>query len=213
MVMWRRLLSSVSLLAGLAGAVACNSVLGFDEAKLDPGTTTTQDQTQPLTCDTYCRTIMANCTGLQQEYLNADICKAMCQHFELGLPDDTTEDSLSCRIYHANSAKESPTVHCSHAGPTGATHCGRDPCAAFCLLEVALCNGPLLQYPGGEAECRRECAQYTYPIDDPTKADLVPDGNTLNCRLWHLESAYDPTNPQAKTTHCPHTGKVSLTCQ
>ena len=194
------------------GLGACNSIYGFDEATLDPNLATSQSQAQPLSCDAYCAAVMTNCAGLHQEYLNADICKAMCQHFELGLANDTKEDSLSCRLYHANSAKESPSVHCKHAGPTGAGHCGTDPCNAFCLLDIALCNGPLLPYPGGEIACRKECAQYPYVIDD-TKADLVADGNTLNCRLWHLESAYDPGNPQAKATHCPHTAKVSNHCQ
>ena len=199
------------LLALGAGAAACNAIYGFDEATLDPNVQTTVSQTQPLTCDSYCTTIMTNCTGLYQEYLSPEICKAMCQHFELGLADDTTNDSLACRLYHANSAKESPNVHCKHAGPTGAGHCGTDPCNAFCLLDISLCTGALLPYPGGELACRTQCKQYPYALDE-TKPDLTADGNTLNCRLWHLESAFDPANPQAKTTHCPHTAKVSTAC-
>ncbi|HSO37072.1 MAG TPA: hypothetical protein VLT33_31320 [Labilithrix sp.] len=199
------------LTAFALAALACNAALGIDEATLDPSLATSQSQAQPLNCDTYCSTIMQNCSGVNQEYLNADVCKVMCGHFELGIPNDQTEDSLTCRIWHANSAAVSPSVHCKHAGPTGGGHCGTQPCNAYCLLDVALCNGALSAYDGGETACRTECAKYTY-ITDPNTPDLIADGNTLNCRLYHLESAYDPSSPAAKTTHCPHTGRVSATC-
>jgi hypothetical protein len=31
---------------------------------------------------------------------------------------------------------------------------------------------------------------------------MIEFGNTLNCRLWHLETAVQLNDPQ---THCPHT--------
>lgn len=198
-------------IAALALA-ACNSVLGFDDAREDPGLTVETNATEALTCSTYCDAIMKNCTGEFQEYLTPAICEAMCPHFELGVPNVHDDDSLACRLYHAKSAAQSPAIHCRHAGPTGGGHCGPQPCDAFCLLDVALCNGPLLQYPGGEAECRTECAKYTYS-PDPSVGELTQtSGDSLECRLWHLESAYDPDNPVAKTTHCPHTAKASATC-
>jgi len=36
-------------------------------------------------------------------------------------------------------------------------------------------------------------------------------GNTLDCRLYHLESAY--VSDTAAITHCPHTGAVSTVCK
>ncbi len=205
--------SGVSLLLAI-GALACNSVLGFGEATVDPALTATGDaatQSQALTCDSYCTTIMKNCTGAMAEYLNDEVCKAMCSHFELGRPGDAPEDSLGCRTYHALSAAEAPRDHCKHAGPTGAGHCGAVPCTAFCALNAALCTGTLQPYAGGELGCRRDCAKYTYLLG-PDDQDLIEGGPTLNCRLWHLESAFDPNNPQAKVHHCPHTGLVSTTC-
>jgi hypothetical protein len=206
---------AAALLLGLAlaagAAVACNAAFHIDEASLDPSLATTQNQAQPLTCESYCAAIMENCTGVQQEYLNADVCKAMCPRFEPGLPTDQAQDSLSCRIYYANLAKQDPTLNCRRAGPTGGFVCGAQPCNAFCLLDVSFCAGNLSAYDGGETGCRAECALYTYRTDTNV-ADLIGDGNTLNCRLYHLESAYDPTSEAAKATHCPHTGRVSATC-
>lgn len=199
-----------------AGGVACNSVLGFEEATVDPAlapVVSGEGGTQPqaFTCDSYCANIMKNCTGTQAEYLNEDICKAMCSHFDLGSLAHTSEDSLSCRSYHAISAADSPRDHCKHAGPTGAGHCGSQPCNAFCALTAAVCTGSLQPYPGGELGCRQDCAGYTY-LSGPEDQELTTEGPSLNCRLWHLESAYDPANPQAKVTHCAHVGLVSTVC-
>lgn len=212
--MTKRLVS----LSLVSGALACNAVLGFDEATVDPQLVGTSPpggdagaQTQGVTCDSYCATVMTNCTGVQTEYLSEEICRAMCSHFELGVQGDTTEDSLACRAYHAFSAQADPRTHCKHAGPTGAGHCGAVPCNAFCALTSALCTGPLEPFAGGELACRQECAKFLYLLgpDDP---DLVATGPTLNCRLWHLQSAYEPGNPQAKPTHCPHLGVMSTVC-
>lgn len=205
----------VTLVMFIIGLPGCNSVLGYNEATVDPnlpaggeaGTTS-----QSLTCDSYCADIMKNCTGTQAEYLNADICKLMCSHFDVGLPGDTMEDSLGCRSFHAAAAATNPVDHCKHAGPMGGGHCGSDPCVPFCALDAALCTGSDQPYPGGELACRKACVNYTYH-SGPTDEDISEGGgSTLNCRMWHLESAYDPSNPAAKTTHCPHTGQMSTTC-
>ena len=197
------------------GLPACNTVLGYDQASVDPnlpalggeaGTTT-----QASTCDSYCANITKNCTGTQSEYLNVDICKGMCSHFELGLAGQTSNDTLDCRAAFAIAAAQDPTTHCKQAGPTGGGQCGSDPCIAFCALDSALCTGTDQPYPGGELACRKACATYTY-FSGANDQELVESGPTLNCRLWHLESAYDSSNPAAKSTHCPHTGQMSTTC-
>ena len=213
MVTRRNAVKAMSLLLAVAAACAgaCNAVLGFGEANVDPSITTTSSQTEPLTCDSYCTAIMANCTGDYQEYLNTNICTAMCAYFELGILNQHMDDSLACRLYHAESAKESPAVHCRHAGPSGGGHCGDMPCNAFCLLDTSFCTGALSAYDGGDMGCRAECAKYPY-LMDPGVPDLLGSGNTLNCRMWHLESAFDPGNPAAKSTHCPHTASTSVTC-
>jgi hypothetical protein len=224
------MLAALAVIASTGGALAmagCNAILGYEEAHVDQSLTNdggggggdatmdASDGARPLDCDTYCALIMANCKGENLEYINVDTCKAMCVHFEPGRPDDTMQDSLACRIYHAGlAAANDPSIHCRHAGPVGGGTCGDQPCNPFCLLDHALCSGPDSPYDGGELGCRSECmsAPYRYLTDDAGDITLQ-SGDTLNCRIYHLESAYDPNNPVAKMTHCPHTGRVSATCQ
>ena len=200
-----------SIAADASGNVDATS---SDSATLDSGTPGTPDTGNPYTCDSYCTNIMQNCTLDNQEYLNRDVCLAMCSHFELGVAGEEEHDSLACRVYHAAAAAGDPGVHCRHAGPTGAGHCGPQPCEAFCLLENALCGGhPYDPYDGGESTCRAQCPQFTYVSAGEDAGDLTfTSGNTLNCRIYHLESAYDLGNPAAQTTHCPHTGVISAAC-
>jgi len=202
------------LLAG--SALACNAVLGIDEASPEPagdgGTGGTGDSggPEPLTCGHYCDVIMKNCTGANQEYLTRDICVSMCQVFDLGTISDSADDTLGCRIWHADVAAESPAIHCRHAGPLGGQHCG-DTCQAFCDLDTTYCSGAESAYDGGLSACRGTCPGYAYDIG-PDAGDLTTEsGDTLNCRLWHLETAYGSS--AAAPIHCPHTGLDSATCQ
>lgn len=213
----------------IAGAIAilagCNAVLGIDEAKVDPtlgaadgstgegGTEAGVDSGGPASCAGYCATVMQNCKGVNQEYVRIETCVAMCQHLEPGLPGDRTQDSLECRNYHAGAAAGDPNFHCRHAGPLGGGHCGTDLCVPYCLLDQALCSGMSPPPYANESACRTACA--TFPYLQPADAgDLSFTGmsETLNCRLYHLEAAYDPTNSAAASTHCPHTGVRSDPC-
>ena len=203
----------------IAGAIAilagCNAVLGIDEAKLEPsvGAGDAAVEGGPASCPGYCATIMKNCTGDNQEYTRIETCVAMCQHLEPGLPGDISHDSLECRNYHAGAATGDPKFHCRHAGPTGGGHCGTDVCAPYCLLDIALCGGMATPpFAGGEQGCHNECAKFLYLQSDAGDLTLTEKSDTLNCRVYHLEAAYDPTNPTAATTHCPHTATISATC-
>jgi hypothetical protein len=202
MIRWSRFAAYVFL---GASAIACNAVLGIDAAQQDPSTP----------CERYCSTVMANCTGTNLEYLDDATCLAMCAHFEPGVAADTAQDSLACRTYHAGAAATDPNFHCRHAGPVGGGVCGDDPCGPFCLLDSALCsdltNPP---YPNGEVGCRDACkaANFLYETTSGHGDTNEQSGNTLNCRIYHLEAAYAPNNPDAKTTHCPHTAVSSAKC-
>jgi hypothetical protein len=137
----------------------------------------------------------------------------MCLHFDLGTPGDTTNNSKACRVYHSNAAATDPNFHCRHAGPTGGGTCGDQPCEGFCALDFALCDARgLFPYDGGEPGCRAACKAYPYLTSDAGDLTITSGSNTLNCRIYHLESAYDVGNPSAPTTHCPHTGVISATC-
>ena len=177
-----------------------------------------------LTCANYCSTIMQNCTGVNQEYLSNKVCMTLCSYMQVGVyyppasePDNV--DTLGCRLWHANVAPTNPTVHCRHAGPMGTELCG-GPCEPFCSLDWHFCtddNGIAVydgQVPGCESFCEGD-AGFDYvegdsgDITDPT-GNMIDMGNTLNCRLWHLETAIDLSEP---IPHCTHTGITSATCQ
>jgi hypothetical protein len=142
-------------------------------------------------------------------------------------------DTLACRVWHANAVLEGypnndPHTHCAHAGPLGGNHCdpgGTDYCVPFCTLDVAICNGENAQYAGGAgaatadqmSACLSACEPnpdagypgYVYWIDPTAKVttDLVPTGNSVNCRMYHLENAIDSmSDPATFAFHCTHTG-------
>jgi hypothetical protein len=205
-----------SVVSSLAAA-GCNAVLGIGEASPEPapgddGAVTDDggmDGPEPNTCNHYCDVIMQNCQGANQEYLSRDICMAMCPVFELGAISDSLTDTLGCRIWHANAAGPAPQIHCPHAGPLGGQHCG-DQCEAFCNLDTSYCTGTNSAYDGGEPTCLAACPKYMYVIALDAGDLTSTAGNTLNCRIWHLESAY--TSSMAAQYHCPHTSEHSDMC-
>jgi hypothetical protein len=196
--------------------VACGGDDG-DTTDAGPGT----DSGRPvlaLNCDTYCTTIMANCTGANAQYENMNECLGTCSGFTPGATStETSGDTLGCRIYHAQNAMvlNDATTHCPHAGPAGgkvnaAGTCGA-PCASFCTLEAKICGTNAAPVTGvtnryaDTAACMTACAGFaTAPEYSPT----APAGNTLACRFNHLTNAglYKQTNePGTQNTHCGHT--------
>jgi hypothetical protein len=114
--------------------------------------------------------------------------------------------------------------------PAGATECPQRPCEPFCELDMQYCGGdrPGAVYGGGSSplRCQSVCsddAGFEYvegPQDGSADAgasfDLVDEygvdwemGDTLNCRLWHLEKAIASTasdkHADGMNAHCGHT--------
>jgi hypothetical protein len=190
-------------------AVACNSVLGIDEATRsalvpDAG----PDAAAPTDdCPTYCATINKNCTGVLREYHNDAVCLAMCAHFDLGPPGAETGDNLACRLVHSQRAATDPLTHCPHAGPLGGSQCGQI-CEAFCLQAHAVCSD--LSPFESEQTCQGVCNQDAYrEIVNADAGDLAfgyetPPSQTINCRLEHLENAVQATTDFDRKTHCGH---------
>jgi hypothetical protein len=215
--------SPLAFVAALAIAptllFACNVILGVERATQiqDAGTADAAVDAAQTACQAYCATIEKNCTGENREYISPEICVAMCARYEPGVPGDQSNDSLACRMLHATRAATDPSNECSQAGPLATGPCNSNPCGPFCLLTFSLCN-PISQFPfdGGEQGCRAECSKFPYISADAGDAAagdiLYTTGNTLNCRLYHLESAFDPNNPSASLTHCPHTATISAPC-
>ncbi|MGA7120286.1 MAG: hypothetical protein WBY94_09325 [Polyangiaceae bacterium] len=224
------LVVSLAWFSGACAILGCNSVLGIERATLETseaGVEAGGDPTGgegPLTCDNYCAVMMQNCTGEYLEYLSNDVCMTLCGYMTQGqfYPLDNEPenvDTLGCRLWHAHSAAAHPEVHCRHAGPLGADLCG-GPCEPFCSLDWHYCtddNGLAVydgQVTGCEAVCASDGGLPYVEVDSGDLADpsgnMIVMGNTLNCRLWHLETAISIDMP---TTHCPHTGPQSATCQ
>jgi hypothetical protein len=211
-----------------ASLIACNAVLGIEratleEAAVEAGTDSGIDApaiADLFNCDNYCTVITQNCQNKNQEYLSKPVCLAMCKLIPTGAyysPTDTpkNEDTLGCRLWHANSAASDPEYHCRHAGPLGAVACG-GPCSGFCNLDYRYCtdNHNIVVYG---TDCEGACGgDGGIPYDEDSGDIFYPDltqietGNTLNCRLWHLETAIDTNDPM---THCGHTGLVSARCR
>ncbi len=130
--------------------------------------------------------------------------------------------TLACRLWHAHAAGSMPqSIHCRHAGPLGAEACG-DPCAAFCSLDFSYCvDDNNVHTYGSQQQCQAACLGVGAPdaspeagfVYDDTEGDLVDNsgaqinsGNTLNCRLWHLETSIQENMP---SMHCWHTASPS----
>lgn len=216
----RHFLSSITCMSALVLASGCNAVLGIDAAEVDPALSSTgvagssgaAGSTGTTPCDLYCNDSAANCTGDNAEYTSRSVCMKMCQVFEPGVDGETDKDSLACRAYHAKAAKDAPTLHCRHSGVLGGGVCGNEPCAAFCLQAFAFCAGASLAYIS-EAECLAACKGKMQYLSGEGDSDLkYTGGDSLNCRLYHLEAAVNPDSPTAKVTHCPHTKLESTTC-
>ncbi len=198
----------------VAWTLACNSLLGIGAATLESGDDGGDAGTVPgeLTCEHYCDVVMQNCTGPNAEYLSRPICVSMCPAFEINATaGDTADDSLGCRLFFASAAASTPVTSCRFAGPLGGGHCGSNPCAPFCALDVNYCASPLpVAYDGGTTDCEKDCKGYPYLVADAGDTTLEST-DTLNCRLWHLETAF--TSSKFGSFHCPHTAQVSSTCQ
>jgi hypothetical protein len=196
-----------------SAVVACNAILGIDDAHVDPRTV------ESLSCANYCASIMTRCTGVQAEYTSKDVCEAMCSQLDPGRLGEKQNDSLACRLTYLKQAESNPSLYCPQAGPLGSGPCSTDVCASFCSLASALCT-PRGQFPyDGEPACRGVCARVPYAKEgaDAGRAGPVGDlvfasGNTLNCRLYHLQSAYEVGNAAAPLRHCPHIAAESSTC-
>jgi hypothetical protein len=198
---------ALSLVLVFATAVACNTVVGIERATLDP-----------YTCAGYCAIVGRNCTGQSLEYDSAAVCEAMCKTFEVGQESAPNGDTLACRSFYALQAPKDPKRLCPQAGPLGGGVCSKlnDPCFSFCELGFAQCNAND-NYPfASVAECQSKCPQIPYlrsgiNVDASVPVgDLISlSGNTLNCRLTHLQKAYEANNPLARSQHCGHIGTVN----
>jgi len=217
------LVAAVSLIA------ACSTVLGFEDASLDPlyappdsgvpnggaggtgggsggvgnastSTSGSGGESDVVSCDKYCDTIMANCNLGNRQYESKDACLGVCKRMPPGQASDPTGNTLACRYSAAVTAADNETAfYCPGAGPGGNNICGTN-CEGYCGIFMQVCKGGnwFVNY----AECEREC---TALMDKPGY-NVSPDnqsGDTLDCRLYHVSAAC-LSAPGSADFHCPH---------
>jgi hypothetical protein len=158
-------------------------------------------------CTDYCATIMAACTGANQQYPTTAECLRSCA----GLPrtDAVLTNTVSCRLAHAGFANTPPPsnadAHCPHAGPAGDGVCGAN-CESFCSLAATTCTGGNQQY-ATIPNCLAACGSFSMVPARYTLPGGAAGGDTFACRMYHLTLAtIDPVN------HCPHIAVISATC-
>jgi hypothetical protein len=222
---------SIALVCGafsmIAGAFACNAVLGIDEASPEPASSNDSGAAHEGDagdagifvakddCNDYCSDMALSCGALMnQEYLSTAVCNQICTfhsgyYDEQGLnqPVDVSPtsvmpetDTMYCRVWHAHAALEDPVVHCPHAGPLGAEMCGQNPCNDFCTMALNFCPGSYTDMNDCVQDCNPDGGYPGYPYLIGDASDLQDMGNTLNCRMYHLEN-FLFTN---QAVHCSH---------
>lgn len=166
-----------------------------------PGDPDTGTGPRVATCQTYCDTVLASCTGDNAQYASESDCLAVCQaaDWDPGAAVTSTGPadgpSLGCRTYHAGApAQDDPALHCPHAGPSAGAVCGSY-CEAYCALALGGCTGSDALYTNGE-DCMAACADFD---DSGTPGDA--SGDTVQCRIYHLTVAI--TSGET-AVHCPH---------
>jgi hypothetical protein len=181
-----------------------------------------------VSCDNYCTTITANCTGTNAQYASKDHCNKVCAFFTLGTAADTANDTVGCRQYHAGAAAGAPATHCPHAGPYGGDGIKGEQCVpagdtgqtaacdTFCEIMQGNCKGGAQQF-ADVAACKTACGAWankateTYGEQAP-QSSTVGSADSFNCRSYHLMAASTGVAGVA-ATHCPHAGAaVSAVC-
>jgi len=187
------------LLAWLAGAAfACEGYLDLGDARLVEVQPSLEQAVGPL-CNEYCDAVMEYCAGPFQVYANRVQCLSLCAVMLEGLPGETRGDTVQCRLTHALLARDTaePASHCPQAGPGGAAALPEAPscatnCEGLCSTMQSICPE---QYPSLHT-CLDDCAS----VPDLGGYSIgVGQGNSVQCRLFHLAAAAAAPDP-----HCTH---------
>ncbi len=146
-------------------------------------------------CDAYCDLVTATCKGEHMQYANKAECLAVCALLPLGQGGEKDTSSVGCRQVYADSPARTDSVkYCAAAGPFGGNLCG-DRCTAFCQLTLAACAPDAGKPPfKSNADCQAACAELPFTDAGGEGLDGPVDGNTLNCRLYHLRTAIKDAN-------------------
>ncbi|HVJ19773.1 MAG TPA: hypothetical protein VM686_30360 [Polyangiaceae bacterium] len=196
-------------LLSLLGVVACQAVLGIEDAEVDPSLSQpaqvvddggVPDGMPPpnalSTCERYCETVTQTCAGEFAQYTTVESCLGVCELLPEGTDGDTSGNTVFCRLQAAGQAPLEPSFYCPVAGPGGNGVCGTN-CEGLCSLVQTLCsdNDKL------PADCLGACAE----LPDTEVYSVAPDlevfkGKQVQCRLYHASVATETDTEQ----HCQH---------
>jgi hypothetical protein len=166
-------------------------------ARADSGVPDEPAVTLSLDCDAFCGVVLDACPRGEDEnyavYDSTFTCLRQCSQLEQGSLGQDSGNTLACRLTHAQIARDFPgerATSCPAAGPGGDGVCGSN-CEGYCTQAVANCS----LFADRDA-CLTQCAEVP-DLGGFNVGDI--DGNSLQCRLYHLGAAL-----ASPTFHCPH---------
>jgi len=185
--------------AGVAGTSVANAAIHCPHVSVNGGGVCGADP-----CHSYCNLVQYNCfnatTTFNLQYPSWDACFTACSGFPqlTNMPLITANNSLDCRVYHAQVAGTSvanAVAHCPHTGISGGYGVCGTAIEGFCQVVQAVCTGANSQY-ASTAACMAAAANFS-------TAGTVGDatGNTMQCRITQLALA--AKSSADATMRCP----------
>jgi hypothetical protein len=165
-------------------------------------------------CENYCNLSLTTCTGTSNAaFADLATCNATCSSYNftnvLTFPTDTDKNTFACRAYHltvATGNTAAANTHCVHTGLSGGNACG-SLCDSYCYFAQLACTAGNQLYASLSA-CMTNCSAFSGA--QLTGASGATDGDSLQCRIYHLAVA--STSTANAGTHCPHGMTTSATC-
>ena len=161
-----------------------------------------------LDCNYYCDSIIATCTGGNNQYKDKATCMSMCAN----IPNEagagaTSGDSLACHMYHLSVASQSTSnaaTHCPHAGAYGYGVCG-DICHDFCeQYFTSICKTDTTNGYANIDACHTSCAGQAGADAAAGAPGNMASSPTMLCKEYHLENAIQTGGSGGG--HCDHAG-------
>lgn len=154
-------------------------------------------------CEEYCQTVIDACEAIPQ-FKTASGCQSVCEAmYAFGEDDSAGENTVQCHLQVAENAlnfSDGLEDNCVSAGPMGSA-CG-GACDNYC--------DQMEQYCPEEFEKMDDCVDLCrdVPRADVPYTDQFPAGNTLECRVYHVQLAV--LQQPNRLTHCGHAAGNSL---
>jgi hypothetical protein len=162
-------------------------------------------------CDEYCATIGEYCAGDQLQYGDREQCLTVCGLLSQGALGEEDQNTVACRLKYATKARYAGGVelaaYCRQAGPGGDDRCGSN-CEGYCSIMMATCTHELggATYYTSLPECLRQCDRLPNEVPYSWGDPAVADGNSVQCRLFHVISAAMADREE----HCEHAYGLTL---